>query len=364
MRCAALGLGELTAAVIANIETGRRDAEGHRRRDVTVDELLAIALALDVPPVELQLPQEGEAVAVTPNVDATRSDLASWLKAEINSISPTLLRGLALCGSCRAALLVGGDSHERTYFCANRSCPSPVIDFPVDKADGLVSEVTLHVLQRHDVIEKIFLDSESADSSEISDSRLAELSTEITQLKERRADTIRTLENLAEFPQLNADVIARSIASFDSKILEFEQAVTKLKRLLLLERNQGIVRSTWMAMPTVARRTVVETLIAAVVIPSKGEMRIEWLESRPGMFCPDCGEVLDDVDMADPCPSCGGNRRSANALAQSAMGSGTVLQPTIVTHSYPGDVGEQIDVGAPRYRSSSIADPEGGRQDG
>ncbi len=80
------------------------------------------------------------------------------------------------------------------------------------------------------------------------------------------------------------------------------------------------------------------------------------------MFCPDCGEVLDDVDLADPCPSCGGNRRSANAPADCAMGSGTVLQPTVVTHSHPGDVGEQIDVGAPRYRSSSAADPEGGRQ--
>jgi hypothetical protein len=80
------------------------------------------------------------------------------------------------------------------------------------------------------------------------------------------------------------------------------------------------------------------------------------------MFCPDCGEVLDDVDLADPCPGCGGNRRSANVQARCVMGSGTVLQPTVVSHSYPGDVGEQIDVGGPRYRSSSTADPGGGRQ--
>jgi hypothetical protein len=80
------------------------------------------------------------------------------------------------------------------------------------------------------------------------------------------------------------------------------------------------------------------------------------------MFCPDCGGILDDVDLADPCPSCGGNRGSANAPAQPAMGSGTALQPTVVTHSHPGDVGEQIDVGGPTYRSSSAADPEGARQ--
>jgi hypothetical protein len=80
------------------------------------------------------------------------------------------------------------------------------------------------------------------------------------------------------------------------------------------------------------------------------------------MFCPDCGEILDDVDPADPCPGCDGNRRSANVPAQSAMGSVAAPQPTIITHSRPGDIGEEINVGAPRYRSSSTADPKGGRQ--
>jgi hypothetical protein len=79
-------------------------------------------------------------------------------------------------------------------------------------------------------------------------------------------------------------------------------------------------------------------------------------------FCPDCGEVLDDVSLAEPCPGCGENRRSANALAKSAMASATALQPTVVTHSHPGDVRERIDIGAPTYRSSSTTDPEGGRQ--
>src|ERR1700722_4079748 len=80
------------------------------------------------------------------------------------------------------------------------------------------------------------------------------------------------------------------------------------------------------------------------------------------MFCPDCGEVLDDVDLADPCRCCGGNRRSANVPALCAVGSSTAPQPTVVSHSYPGDVGEQIDVGGPWYRSSSTADSGGGRQ--
>lgn len=80
------------------------------------------------------------------------------------------------------------------------------------------------------------------------------------------------------------------------------------------------------------------------------------------MSCPDCGEVLADVGLADPCPGCGGNRRSANALAQPAMVSAAALQPTVVAHSHPGDARERIDVGAPTYRSSSTSDPGGGRQ--
>lgn len=46
----------LTAAAIANIETGRRDPSGRRRRSITVDELPFFAAALGVPPLLLQFP--------------------------------------------------------------------------------------------------------------------------------------------------------------------------------------------------------------------------------------------------------------------------------------------------------------------
>jgi transcriptional regulator with XRE-family HTH domain len=47
--CAKTGHPQLTEAVIANIETGRRRPDGTRTRDVTVDELLAFAEALGIP---------------------------------------------------------------------------------------------------------------------------------------------------------------------------------------------------------------------------------------------------------------------------------------------------------------------------
>lgn len=56
-RCAEVGASDLTAQAIANIENGRKDRETQRRRrHVTVDELLALALALDVAPVHLLTP--------------------------------------------------------------------------------------------------------------------------------------------------------------------------------------------------------------------------------------------------------------------------------------------------------------------
>ncbi|MBT2478518.1 helix-turn-helix transcriptional regulator [Streptomyces sp. ISL-94] len=54
--CARVGAPELTYAAITNIETGRRDKDGKRRREITIDELLTFAYALGVPPLLLMLP--------------------------------------------------------------------------------------------------------------------------------------------------------------------------------------------------------------------------------------------------------------------------------------------------------------------
>ena len=49
----------LSENVIENIESGRPDAGGDRRRDVTVDELMAIARGLDISPVRLMPDEAG-----------------------------------------------------------------------------------------------------------------------------------------------------------------------------------------------------------------------------------------------------------------------------------------------------------------
>jgi hypothetical protein len=37
------------------------------------------------------------------------------------------------------------------------------------------------------------------------------------------------------------------------------------------------------------------------------------------MFCPDCMQDLDDVPLDDPCPQCGGLRRSAQVSGEAAL---------------------------------------------
>jgi transcriptional regulator with XRE-family HTH domain len=82
-RCAEIGAPHLTAAVVANIETGRRDGEGRRRRDITVDELLAFAAALGVAPLHLAIPPTGaEPYAVTPGIVVEPSSARAWVRGE------------------------------------------------------------------------------------------------------------------------------------------------------------------------------------------------------------------------------------------------------------------------------------------
>lgn len=49
--CASAGAPEITRSVIANIESGRKDEDGIRTRDMTVDELVVISRALGFSPV-------------------------------------------------------------------------------------------------------------------------------------------------------------------------------------------------------------------------------------------------------------------------------------------------------------------------
>lgn len=80
-RCAALGAPHLTTAVIYDIESGRRDADGRRRRQVSADDWIALALVLDVAPVHLAVPlDDDEPCQVTEVVSESAGMVRQWVK--------------------------------------------------------------------------------------------------------------------------------------------------------------------------------------------------------------------------------------------------------------------------------------------
>lgn len=84
--CADRGYPELTTQALSNIESGRRDKEGRRRRYVTADELMALAVVLEVAPVYLLIPPLPSPDQPLPDDAAERHTLArvwqSFIKGE------------------------------------------------------------------------------------------------------------------------------------------------------------------------------------------------------------------------------------------------------------------------------------------
>jgi transcriptional regulator with XRE-family HTH domain len=73
-RLAELGLEHLDRDVLANFENGRR-------RAVSVEELLGLALALDVAPVHLVCPVvDNVEVAITPNATVDALTMRAWVR--------------------------------------------------------------------------------------------------------------------------------------------------------------------------------------------------------------------------------------------------------------------------------------------
>jgi transcriptional regulator with XRE-family HTH domain len=79
-RCAALGAPGLTAQALYKLE-GQRDPAKRRPRPVTVDELLVLALALDVAPVHLLVPTGyDEDYRITGAVSTRAASARAWIR--------------------------------------------------------------------------------------------------------------------------------------------------------------------------------------------------------------------------------------------------------------------------------------------
>ncbi len=142
VNCAMWGAPEITAAVVANIETGRRGSDGVRRRDVSVDELLVLAYVLEISPSDLfkAADDDDDYVAMTRWMKIPVEDIAAWLRDEISTPVPLTVipRGLARCGVCGEAVHAYMGEKSPIYRCMNPACDDPV-NRPATYIDGYVS---------------------------------------------------------------------------------------------------------------------------------------------------------------------------------------------------------------------------------
>lgn len=75
-----MGGERLTINALQNIEYGRRDKEGRRRREITVDELLIFAFVLNVAPLHLLVPPEGTVYPLLPRETELSSRVREWIR--------------------------------------------------------------------------------------------------------------------------------------------------------------------------------------------------------------------------------------------------------------------------------------------
>ncbi|MFI6471496.1 helix-turn-helix domain-containing protein [Streptomyces sp. NPDC050516] len=93
-RCATMGAPGMTASVIANIESGRPDLHGHRRRQITLEEWLILAQALHVAPIHLLVPIDDGSprYELTPEepqpTQGLRRESVGWVREWIRGEAP------------------------------------------------------------------------------------------------------------------------------------------------------------------------------------------------------------------------------------------------------------------------------------
>jgi transcriptional regulator with XRE-family HTH domain len=93
-RCSELGASDLTENVIENIESRSRRGGTKRPRPVTVDELLALARALDIAPVYLLtgLGDDGKPYPITENVRESTFMVRKWIRGTVEGAMPGVNR--------------------------------------------------------------------------------------------------------------------------------------------------------------------------------------------------------------------------------------------------------------------------------
>jgi len=169
-----------------------------------------------------------------------------------------LLSGVAVCpqGHALSTKPVGGRNRRnvKLYWCRTPGCPTRV-GRNVELLDAYVEGRVLRVLQDPEFIAEVQAPEPS-------------VAPEIEALQRRREETRRQLEDLAEFPDLDAGLLARTLVGFDRKIATLRARQATSERRRLLQRVAGVGSEEWADLPVDIRSETVRALFAVTVLPS------------------------------------------------------------------------------------------------
>lgn len=169
-----------------------------------------------------------------------------------------LLSGVAQCptGHPLVTKPAGGRNRKdtRLYWCKELGCPTGVArNLPL--LDRYVEGRVLRVLGDPEFVAEVMAPEPS-------------VAPQIAALERRRDETKQQLEDLAEYPDLDPRLLAKTLAGFNRKIeaLRNQQAMGSRRRLL--SRMAGISAQEWAELPVDVRSDTVRALFRVVVLPS------------------------------------------------------------------------------------------------
>lgn len=166
-----------------------------------------------------------------------------------------LLTGVAQCPTGhRMTTKPSGRPGLRMYYCREKGCPTAV-GRNIVHLDAYVSGVVVGLLN-----DKGFLaELDAADPS---------VAGEIAELERRKRQAAQQLEDLVDHPDVDAGVLARSLAGFERKIRELRERSEVSERRRLLRRVAGIDREAWDELPVDIRSSVVAATFRVTVMPT------------------------------------------------------------------------------------------------
>lgn len=169
-----------------------------------------------------------------------------------------LLSGVARCASGHGLRTkpAGGRNRKTTriYWCRVKGCLSQV-GRNVELLDAYVEGRVLALLNDPGFLGELHASDPS-------------VAGEVAELERRKGLAVRQLEDLVDHPDVDAGVLARSLAGFERKIRELRDRAEVSERRRLLRRVAGISREAWEELPVDVRSSVVAATFRVTVLPT------------------------------------------------------------------------------------------------